>query len=508
MKYKTNKRRLWILLMAFAFILSVSIILAEHIYLQLAIKRFISEALINNQIYQSKEIAHNFINQFDYLFYIEYFIIMTQVFFLSVFFAFIIIKFFSRKLLNLDRLDSLNSTLNQATKIAQIGFWEYDAKTTKIFWSEGIYKLLEVDDKSIEMTLDSFLYYVHKDDRAAVLEEFETSIDKKRDYFISHKVITEKGNIKYVEERGKHLFDGSGNLIKSIGSIYDITERYYSEKKFRNLLEYASDGIHILDQKGNVVMCSQSFADNLGYTYEEAKKLNVSDWDASIPKDQLVPTIAHLIKKPAAFETTHQRKDGSIINVQINAKGIDLDGKKYLYASQRDTTEFHRLNKKLEALSLTDELTQLQNRKAYNAKIYELLVNYKRYQTIFCIIMFDVDYFKKINDEYGHDTGDSVLKKIAKNTQSNLRESDYVFRIGGEEFIILLSNTVLENAIAVAEKLRAAIYNKVIIAEKHVAISLGVTEVQQADSVDTIFQRVDGLLYKSKKNGRNQTSWQ
>lgn len=109
--------------------------------------------------------------------------------------------------------------------------------------------------------------------------------------------------------------------------------------RLRTFLQNASDGIHILDMDGNVMAFSDSFALMLGYENEEAGRLNVRDWDALIPQEQLTGKIRQLIAEPKAFETRHRRKDGSVFDVEVNAKSIVLDGRNYLYASSRDITE-------------------------------------------------------------------------------------------------------------------------------------------------------------------------
>lgn len=125
----------------------------------------------------------------------------------------------------------------------------------------------------------------------------------------------------------------------------DIAEHQHVEQAlqhslahFKALLELAVDGVHILDQDGNVVECSRSFAESLGYSLEEALALNVSEWDAQFQSDQLINILRDLIRKPDTFETRHRRKDGSEFDVEINARGIELEGKLYLYASSRDIT--------------------------------------------------------------------------------------------------------------------------------------------------------------------------
>jgi PAS domain S-box-containing protein len=129
-------------------------------------------------------------------------------------------------------------------------------------------------------------------------------------------------------------------LTKYNDVLEEKNEQIINQKeKYKTLLDLASDGIHILDKKGNLLQCSKSFAHNLGYSYEEALKLNVKDWDDQIDVGTLEELINKLMENPKIFEKKHRKKDGTILDVQINARGVIIDGKKYLYASQRDITD-------------------------------------------------------------------------------------------------------------------------------------------------------------------------
>ncbi len=111
-----------------------------------------------------------------------------------------------------------------------------------------------------------------------------------------------------------------------------------SEQRLRHVIGIASDGVHILDEEGNLVMCSQSFLRMLGYTDTEAGTLNVVDWDSAMPRDELCQRIQNYIKTPAVFETRHRRRDGTMLEVEINCSSLEQDGRFYLYASSRDIT--------------------------------------------------------------------------------------------------------------------------------------------------------------------------
>ncbi len=151
-----------------------------------------------------------------------------------------------------------------------------------------------------------------------------------------------------------------GTPVHFVTQVQDITERKSATERLQTLLDTASDGIHVLDQQGNVVQFSQSFARMLGYSADEVARLNVADWDAQMPPDVLRARLGRLIKTPTAFETRHRRKDGSIIDVEINAKGVVLDGREHLYASSRDVSERKLHQHTLEQL-IAEQKAMLEN---------------------------------------------------------------------------------------------------------------------------------------------------
>ena len=120
--------------------------------------------------------------------------------------------------------------------------------------------------------------------------------------------------------------------------------------------------------------------------------------------------------------------------------------------------------------------------------------------------LLDIDNFKVVNDTYGHDIGDKVLIKVSQIIKQNIRTTDTLFRIGGEEFVILYPKTLLDEAFSSAEKIRTLIKKENIIENHPITISIGLAQINENDNKDTIFKRVDDLMYISKKNGKNKTT--
>ena len=122
--------------------------------------------------------------------------------------------------------------------------------------------------------------------------------------------------------------------------------------------------------------------------------------------------------------------------------------------------------------------------------------------------MIDIDFFKKVNDQYGHDTGDEALKWVANKIKSQLREGDLIARIGGEEFAVLLTNTSLQKGQALSERIRVAINSETFIHQQHeikLSISVGIiTHKSGSNNINELLAQADKGLYKAKSNGRNQ----
>lgn len=151
-----------------------------------------------------------------------------------------------------------------------------------------------------------------------------------------------------------------------------------------------------------------------------------------------------------------------------------------------------------------DSLTGLFNRQYFETAIAKALAHIKRYGTDTSLIMLDVDHFKAVNDNYGHDVGDKVLVELAKRCKTILRESDILARWGGEEFFIILPETDARAAGEAAEKLRYRIMSEPFVQVGKVTISLGVTGILSTDSKDSLLKRIDDALYESKHLGRNR----
>ena len=161
-------------------------------------------------------------------------------------------------------------------------------------------------------------------------------------------------------------------------------------------------------------------------------------------------------------------------------------------------------NRALEELATSDKLTGLSNRHSLDAKLSSEMERSQRYREPLSIILFDLDHFKRINDTWGHQAGDEVLKRIATIASNLVREPDDLFRWGGEEFLLVAPHTTLHGSIVLAEKLRQAIAAEAFPEVGNVTSSFGTAEWLPDESREDWFKRVDQALYRAKNTGRNR----
>jgi len=194
-------------------------------------------------------------------------------------------------------------------------------------------------------------------------------------------------------------------------------------------------------------------------------------------------------------------KESELYELKVSIIKMIENLEKILIQTSKEKTIYERM-------ALTDPLTGLYNRRVFMEMAEKELAKAKRYGYNFSILMLDIDNFKRINDTYGHDVGDLVLKKIAEILRRNVRGADVVARFGGEEFIVMLSNANLNGAVKKAEQLRRLIEQTPVelpSGEKlRVTVSIGVSTYRGQESLEELIKEADIALYEAKRNGKNR----
>ena len=257
------------------------------------------------------------------------------------------------------------------------------------------------------------------------------------------------------------------------------------------------------DKTGIITDVNESFCKVIGFTKKELIGFTHTIMKHPDMSDEFFAKMWNTISKNQTWsgEITNFKKDKTTIIFNVYIEPIFKDGIKIGYRSiSEDITD----KKRIEELSITDKLTGLYNRLKLDEKMLIKIEEFKRYKIDFSIILIDIDDFKSVNDTYGHDVGDHILQKLGKVLKNNIRITDIVGRWGGEEFIIICSNTNLDKSKILAENIRKIVQNTNFDKVGNKTISLGLAQFNKDDDVKTIFKRADDALYEAKTTGKNK----
>ncbi|QJB56217.1 PAS domain S-box protein [Pseudodesulfovibrio sp. zrk46] len=399
--------------------------------------------------------------------------------------------------------------------------WETDAQGVFKFLTEDVVavlgytaeELLGRDPEALLPSEDVEDYHRWYEDLAARHGSFSN---------VEVRNVTKDGTVIWLQVNGVPYFGEDEEFLGYRGAAMNITDRKQAEvalkeneRKLRALAESAYDAIITVDDQGLITFWNDSAEMMFGYTEEEALGQNVNTLILT-PEDRegseaSMDTFARTGDGPAMdaiVETQGMRKDGSSFPMERSTSSFRLGGRWYAVATIRDITERKRTEAKLRELATTDSLTGLFNRRRFMELSEREFSRSSRYGRSLAMLMLDIDHFKNVNDTYGHDVGDQVLRSLSEIAIMALRKADILGRLGGEEFGVLLPETDLPAAQEVAERLRVSIERNVINTSAgplNITVSIGVGIFNDATvNTQELLKRADIALYEAKQSGRNR----
>ncbi|MCX8075586.1 MAG: diguanylate cyclase [Aquificaceae bacterium] len=279
-----------------------------------------------------------------------------------------------------------------------------------------------------------------------------------------------------------------------------------SHTQMDTILSLTNTGVVVLDKEGKVVFLNQTACDILGYSKEEllGKSFhNMTHYHVG-PAESCPIHKAVSLGHSYQGEDSFMRKDGSLIEVELDVKPIQiysiLEG---AIMSFYDISEMKKREKELYTMAVHDKLTGLYNRWYAEDFFEKEFARMNRQSLSISLIMLDVDNFKKINDTYGHNVGDEVLRSLAGIIRKSVRSYDLVVRWGGEEFLVLLPDTDAQEAVSIAERVRSSVEAFSMEGIPKFTVSIGVTSYRVEDTVESFIERADNALYLAKSKGKN-----
>jgi diguanylate cyclase (GGDEF)-like protein/PAS domain S-box-containing protein len=300
----------------------------------------------------------------------------------------------------------------------------------------------------------------------------------------------------------------------TILALHSLDDLRRSEQHLKEITTSMGEGVFVIDENDELTFINPEGERLLGWSFSElsGKKYNQNRTfqnSATPEKSKVIEALQKGIKTHSEDEQ-FRRKDGQLISVSLTVAPLQTENgeKRGSVTIFEDITTRKNLQKKMAEMALRDALTGLYNRRSFDDNLSNEIDRFKRYGRVFSLLMLDIDHFKKVNDTYGHQTGDDVLKEVAKQIVSAIRKNDYAARYGGEEFTVVLPETDRTAAVELAERIRKAVETAAIGIPDgqtiHCTVSIGVAAVDAGKDALLLVKEADAQLYKAKAQGRNR----
>ncbi len=395
-------------------------------------------------------------------------------------------------------LERSQSNLREAQELANIGHWELDLSTNDLHWSDQVYRIFGLQPQEVPATYEAFMTYVHPDDRELVDDTYSTSVKQNSTYQITHRIISSDGTLKYVEERCEHEVDGNGNVIRSLGTVQDITEQVQYKKQLQLaslVFTHSTNAIIITDKNNHIITINKAAEQLTGYSEAEVvgknpKVLGTSTWgDKTFYENMWNEIITHGFWQGEIWD---RKKNGDIyIAAQVIIAVKDEHGQiENFIGISSDVTELVREQEEKQHALTTSPFGGLKNRSV-------LLQDLEHYD-ISCAAVIDVNGFHQINGFYGYAFSDQLLNEISTIIKSRCDGMYQAYHLHADSFVITMSNEddkprffkAIEDVLDIIENTTFKI--------DEYALSVSVTGVIANAPSDTLLRALDMALKHAK----------
>ncbi|SMF15689.1 sensor domain-containing diguanylate cyclase [Desulfovibrio gilichinskyi] len=369
--------------------------------------------------------------------------------------------------------------------------------------------------------------FVDEESSWEVRKEFLDAAQERRPFnSLVSTFVNRDGHKLWLEFNGVPVLDSEGNVTGFRGATSDITaqrktlqELQDREDMLQSISDSVQDALILLDDKGLVHFWNPAAEKIFGFSSDEmiGRDLRSCVWAEDNPDNPEVSPVQGgngkgFFASHGSFTVNVRKKDGSVFPAEVLLSPLRRDASWWVVGTIRDVTERKEAEDSLRKLATTDPLTGLSNRRFFMEKAEEEVEKAKRYNRSLSLLMLDIDFFKKVNDTYGHDAGDDVLKALSVVGLKVLRNVDVFGRIGGEEFSILMPDTDLDGAVLAAERIRSEIEKANMQTRSGIltiTVSIGAATVnERINTLELLLKAADLGLYAAKDAGRNQVKVQ
>ena len=413
----------------------------------------------------------------------------------------------------------LNKRMDIALEGYSAGVWEWNLRDDSVYASLQWKQMLGYGEE-LSSHIDSWKERVHPDDFEKIILQIEEVISKREANIHNiHRLKHKSGKWIWVLSRASVIYENDGS-VRLIGIHTDISEQKELELKYAHqaqIIEQVHDMVISTDIDGNIISWNRGAENTLGYSQEEILLKNIEYIHLEEDYAKMQKNIAILKEKGEHnADIRLVKKSGDIIFADLSLSllydenGIAMGMVGYAQdITERKMAEhkIHKQKKRLQYLAHHDTLTNLPNRLLFNDRLKVSIEKAKRNDMLLAVLFIDLDHFKEINDSFGHDVGDIVLKKVTKLFKERLRKEDTLARLGGDEFALIMESLKTPEDAAVLAESILEIFKRALEVEEYsfylscsIGISLYPTDGSNAKN---LLKYADAAMYKAKENGRN-----
>ncbi len=438
-----------------------------------------------------------------------------------------LIRIVNQKNNTISEIENQNERFSEILKNIDSAYVVHNADTSIKFFNKKALEILGLTEEQIYGNIDPTLHFRYENNEPMRYEDYPVQkvISSKKP--LNNRIVgihnPSFNELKWVEVNAFPRFENEPGVISEIVVTFiEITERINlinklknSEKRLLQVMDATIAGICITDDKGIFEYVNPAYTRLYKYNEEELIGNHFSMVCQEENREILTKLHDEFIGKEIEIRGEWGVQDKYLNQLTILAdaarvEGVDGKFKKVTFVMditerKRLETELIKKNEDLFKISQIDGLTQLYNHKTIFEKLEVEISRAKRYNLELSILMLDIDKFKNINDNYGHQKGDYVIKTVAKILKETVRETDICGRYGGEEFLVILSNTAINDAKIISERIRKNI-QKYDFEGIQVTISGGISEFNDEEAL-ALVHKADKFLYVSKETGRNMISF-
>lgn len=413
--------------------------------------------------------------------------------------------------------------MSMALQSAHAGAWEWVIGAANVRWSRETFQLLGLDPDEDVGTFENWLKAVHPDDRNIALAELDAATRKCCDFSIEFRVLYSDGRVRWINSLGRMIDNPQGGPATMHGIVIDITDRKQMQSALSNEMERAkitltsiADAVITTDAEGHVQQINPMAKRLTGWDKDMAHGKLVGDVFRLVSEDtetgRLTPTCAEIVAGQIIDLDSNKQllsKTGQLYSIEFSAAPIRDSNKQGVGCVLvfRDVTEKNRLQNQIAWQAGHDVLTGLPNRALLSDRLQQAQAHAGRHRQLLGVCFLDLDNFKPVNDEYGHECGDQLLIEVASRLTQILRAGDTVARLGGDEFVLLITDiNDMDNLEEMLNRILKNLAEPYIIKGTRISLtaSIGVTVYPLDDAdADTLLRRADQAMYMSKQTGRN-----